>query len=65
MSNSAHPYNGMKNSRGQRLKSKLGRAISVKRLERLLRPTEGKEVSAMSQDDPKPDPAPDDQQQEG
>ena len=35
--NSAHGYQGRKNSRGQRLASKLGQRIKLRRLERLLR----------------------------
>lgn len=34
--NSSHPYNGRNNSRGNRLKSKLGKGITLKRLEQLL-----------------------------
>jgi hypothetical protein len=34
----AHPYRGTRGGRGARLKSKLGRSLSLKRLEQLLKP---------------------------
>jgi hypothetical protein len=59
--NSAHAYEGRRGrSRGARLTSKLGRAITLGRLDELL----GRKEAAMRHDDPKPDPAPDDQQGE-
>jgi hypothetical protein len=47
VSNSAHPYGGETVGRGARLKSKLGRAIALGRLEQLLTTHPQKEVKTM------------------